>query len=236
MRAATTLSALALLAWLTRRPRPAVVAFLDRLLHALALLGLRVSTAAGLLAHRVLHACHVYWTQRRARVGDISDASSDSDGCKAPALIPRNTSIHVVRGSSQRAAPPRAVGQSTPVLPPVGGCQQRLPRDLVALGPVPDGCVVERIPLASAPTTALGAVDDGQGGVGGGGAAPALSFSFQGCAWMMHCTWRVWRRPQPEIEAENPLCTVAPLVESIGGLVSHAHEVPLSGCLGGLAD
>lgn len=205
MRAATTLPALLLLAWLIRRPRPAVVAFLDRLLHALALLGLRVSTALGLLAHRVLHACHVFWKQRRARTGDLSDAGG-SEACKAPALIPRNTSIHIVRSSSQRAAPPRAVGQGTPVPPrptataalpmavppPAPG----LPVEVVALGPVPDGCIVDRVPFSGTPAAAAPGTEGSvvvvtdDGGVGSGGEVPpVLSFSFQGCAWMMHCTW-----------------------------------------------
>lgn len=188
--ASTRLPALALALWLAHRHRRGLLIALHRLLNGGALLGLRISTALALLLHRV--AATVYRILRYVRPAVARSTHRPvevpgAQGLAAPrSVIAPNTIVNDVAQCTPALPPPPAAVRGAQEAPPVAPTQDPVPVVLAACPACP--AVSPRGAGAWAPParvppplTALAHAD------GEPADAPLLSFSFQGCAWMMHC-------------------------------------------------
>ena len=197
----TRLPALALALWLAHRHRRGLLIALHRLLNGGALLGLRISTALALLLHRVAATVHHILRYVRSAVARSMHRPVEvpgAQGLAAPrSVITPNAIVNDVAQCTPALPPPPAALRGAQVAPPVAPTQDPVPVVLAACPqcPVCPAAVSPRGAGAWAPParvppplTALAHAD------GEPADAPLLSFSFQGCAWMMHCAC-VIRRP-----------------------------------------
>jgi hypothetical protein len=177
--AGVALSSLALALWLSRQHRRTLSALLERIIHTCALVGLRAATVLAMLAHRAAHrvalalSAATSWRGRRLEGGSAPAGPHPA----SLAVIPPNAVVQEVAMCSPYipAPRPRAVEAAAGA---GARANQRPPGGPSSLVDSPAD------PAAAGPGRWLDAGPDPRASD-----APPLSFSFQGCAWMMHCEW-----------------------------------------------